>query len=95
MDNLTEFVSRSKSFAGFTMNGCYDMNIKLFVSLFEHYKNTGENLLDVHANLTHLSWDLNQDNEWMFDEETFKKAKTEIKTGYKMGFFDYDTCISM
>jgi len=95
MDKLTEFVTGSESFAGFTMNGCYDISTKLFVSLFEHYKNTGENLLDVHANLTHLSWELDKNNEWLYDEETFEIVKKEIKTGYKMGFFDYDTCISM
>lgn len=95
MDKLLEFVRGSKNFSGFCMNGNYDININLFVILFNHFKNTGDNLLDVHAELTHLMWDINNDEECYYDERRFIEMKSYLKIGYRMRFFSHNDCVLM
>lgn len=57
MGKLKDFVNSSKHFVGFTMNGCFDMDISCFEKAFEHYKKTRENVLDEYAELIHLLWE--------------------------------------
>lgn len=56
MGKLAEFTNSSKNFNGITMNGCYNISIENFELAYEHYLETGENVLDEHAKLTYLKW---------------------------------------
>ena len=56
---IKDFLEDSKYFAGVTMQGMYAMSIKDFLLAFEHYLETNENVLDEHAEITWLDWEIN------------------------------------
>lgn len=60
MDNgwikLQEFTKKSETFNGFEFSGHYSMSTDLFISLFKHYVETGENCLDDYSEYIYLKW---------------------------------------
>ena len=60
MERLQEFINGSKTFGSITFVGCYSMSINTFLKLFNHYKNTGENLLDIYSEHVYLNWDYDE-----------------------------------
>jgi len=58
MGKLKDFIDGSKYCQGISMDGCYGMGSDNFESAYEHFLKTGENVLDEHAKLTWLGWNV-------------------------------------
>jgi len=53
---LKAFLEDSSEFAGITISGHFDIDITVFAAIYEHYRETGENLLDEYALVYKESW---------------------------------------
>lgn len=58
MSDVFEFLSSSKHFDGFVMQGCYNISASDVRTAYEHYLATGENILDEHAKINYMLWTL-------------------------------------
>jgi hypothetical protein len=63
---LREFLTSSEYFNGITMTGCYNMNLNVFLFCFKGHLNGEKGLLDDHATLEHLSWEIDKPENWKF-----------------------------
>lgn len=75
---LHEFVSNSQTFNGFEFKGCYGMSNDLFIKLFKHYIETGENLLDDYSRYVYLKWENPTENNRCCDQEEFNKLDQSL-----------------
>jgi len=57
IESLNTFLNTSNTFSGVTFDGFYGMPTNLFLRLYQHYLNTGENLLDAYSRYVYLLWD--------------------------------------
>jgi len=48
MNSLKEFFKSTDGFNSITMNGCYSLQVDAFINFYEHYTETGENLLNIY-----------------------------------------------
>lgn len=76
MSKLEDFLNESETFAGVTFNGMYTMPLKAFIMAWEHYKETGENVLDEYSRLVYLSW---MDDSRLFDQDEIIKTEEVLK----------------
>jgi len=85
MNDLKQFLSESKTFAGVTFSGLYTMEDDVFFKIYDHYLRTGENLLDAYSKCYHL-----------FDEDNYDGFNMN-NDGYEINDDDYAyicSCIS-
>ena len=82
-EKLREFIESSSQFAGFTMNGLYGISTDEFLIAFRHFVDTGENVLDEHAEIIHLKWDQN----CILPKEEIKKIESFFR---KENFWNID-----
>ncbi len=54
---MINFLNGSKTFGGIHFRGNYDMDLNVFGLLYEHYSETGENLLDCYSEYVYLTWE--------------------------------------
>lgn len=94
MRSLKRFVKSSKTFESFTFQGCYDMNVDIFVKLYNHYLETGENVLDVYTELHNFPYDLEMSIEYnkSFKIKTtkteFNKLRRYVGVSRRLKLFD-------
>jgi hypothetical protein len=92
--SLEKFVSQSKTFNGFTFQGHYGMHTEMFIKLYEHFKKTGENYLDVYSELQWLIWDMNSskaNDECQIDYDEHSKLRQYISIARRLHLYDFDT----
>lgn len=58
---MLEFLTATKYFGGFTFVGHFTMNINHLKIMYEHYKKTGENLLDNYCEIVHMGWEADEE----------------------------------
>ena len=72
MNKLKNFIEGSKTFDSFAFKGLYSMPNDDFMGLYEHFLETGENLLDSYSRIIYLEWDIAEYREewhnYMYDE---------------------------
>ncbi len=75
---MLEFLTTAKYFGGFTFVGCFNMNIAHLKVMYDHYKKTGENLLDDYCEILYITWKLSEidDIPFMTDKEARKILHT-------------------
>jgi len=71
---------------GITISGHFDIDITVFAAIYEHYRETSENLLDEYALVYKESWM----PEEMIDKEEFIKRKSAISKINSLGVMDDD-----
>ena len=69
---MIKLLKESDTFAGITFSGCYDMPLKHFDRIYQHYKDTGENLLDNYSFVIHKSWE--RDEDIMLSHDSFNES---------------------
>lgn len=85
---MIEFLEESETFNGITFSGCYDMPISHFEQLYNHYKKTGDNLLDAYSNMIHTSWD--GDSPILIDGNQYNKRMQNVSKIRRLKLFDTD-----
>jgi len=85
--DLQEFIKDSKTFNGFSFHGCYNMNKNHFFELFEHYIETGENLLDGYTKIMHRIWDADNSVNTRIYPDMLKEVLSEDDFHYEMSLF--------
>lgn len=73
---MVDFLQGSESFAGITFSGCFNIDLEDFRILYNHYKETGENLLDDYTTVIHLGWCLDDRERFMDNDELNKKLQS-------------------
>ena len=73
---MEDFLKGSKTFMGIDFIGNYTMPLSHFFKIYDHYKNTGENLLDDYSECVYLSWDIKE--ECSFDLDSFIRKSNSI-----------------
>lgn len=76
--SVTELLRESDTFGGLTFSGCYTMPLDHFEKILNHYKETGENLLDDYSFVIHKSWENIEDEFLMMDRDHFDVAMQRI-----------------
>lgn len=74
---MIDFLKESDTFAGITFSGCYDMPFSHFEGLYNHYKKTGQNLLDDYSFIVHKRWERDEEGLMMSRKE-FEEAFNKI-----------------
>lgn len=88
---MIDFLRASSTFAGITFSGCYDMPISHFEKLYDHYRETGENLLDDYSRVMYMMWEIDKiADERLTSHEDFNRKMEHISQMRKFGFFDAD-----
>lgn len=57
---MIDFLEESDYFGGITFAGCFDMHTDDLKVLYEHYKETGQNLLDDYCTIKYEKWELDK-----------------------------------
>lgn len=74
---LDRFTREAKTFAGFTFSGLYDIESGDFMIMYQHYIDTGENLLDRYSDVMYLTWEDSYSSNVM-DEEKYLSINSGI-----------------
>jgi len=74
--SIGKFLNNSKTFNAITFQGCYDMPLKHFEVLLNHFNETGENLLDDYSCVKYLAWSSRSKNE--FSLEVYKNKSESV-----------------
>ena len=87
----------SNTLESVTFRGCYSMSIQVFLGLYQHFKDTGENLLDSYSRVTYLSWDIhkyhNDKAPYLYDYEMCNLYIDDVESIYDAGFISDDQLI--
>jgi 5-methylcytosine-specific restriction endonuclease McrA len=83
---LEAFLEKPNELAGITINGHFDIDITVFAAIYEHYRETGENLLDDYALVYKEDWVL----EEMIGREEFNKRMRAISKIKSLDVMDDD-----
>jgi len=83
---LKAFLEESSEFMGITISGHFDIDITVFAAIYEHYRETGENLLDEYALVYKESWMPEED----INLGEFIKRLRAIYKVKSLGVFDED-----
>ena len=75
---MLEFLTTAKYFGGFTFVGHFTMDINHFKIMYEHYKKTGENLLDSYCEIIHLDWEVDEEDSYPLITDTTARKFLEI-----------------
>jgi len=86
---LKAFLEDSSEFAGITISGHFDIDITVFAAIYEHYRETGENLLDDFAMVVKEGW---MPEEMINKEELIKRVNAVLKIE-KLNILDGDTLL--
>lgn len=86
---MEKFLRDSKTFSGFVFKGHYEMPISIFFIIYNHYINTGENLLDAYSKLIYLKWDRDRE-DFMLSYEECNIYSDYISSARKLKLFDVD-----
>jgi 5-methylcytosine-specific restriction endonuclease McrA len=78
---LETFLEESNELAGITINGHFDIDITVFAAIYEHYRETEENLLDSYALVYKEDWM----PEEMISREEFNKRMRAISKIKSLG----------
>jgi len=79
---LKSFLEGSKHLVSISMDGCFDMRFDKFLQAYDHFLNTGENVLDEYAELIYLYWDAKEFKEKQEINKEEIERKNEICNGY-------------
>lgn len=90
-EKLEEFFKGSSTFAGVTFQGMYGMGTHNFILAFQHFIDTGENVLDEHSELMWLSWDDYREDQKYYDEEERKRISKLLEND---GFWNVSSFMS-
>jgi len=86
---LKEFLSESETLEGISFNGSYNMPYDDFFRLFDHFIKTGECLLDIYTNVTHLLWNAHR-SDIIYDDSFYEKHLKYISNPLIQELFDTD-----
>ena len=91
MNDLKSFVNESKTFNGFSFNGNYNMNVDVFIKLFDHFKRTGENYLDIYSELQYLLWESKERQLFVHDFVSCEKYLNYLSIARRLNLYNIDT----
>jgi len=83
---LRAFLDQSSEFMGIAISGHFDIDITVFAAIYEHYRETGENLLDEYALVYKEGWMPDE----MIDKEEFVKRRSAISKINSLGVMNDD-----
>lgn len=89
---MIDFLEESTYFGGFTFAGCFDMNTDDLKVLYEHYKETGRNLLDDYCTVKYEKWELHKYrdpyHEFMIKHDELNKIRVAVSNMRRVNMYE-------
>jgi len=86
---METFLRGSKTFSSIVFKGNYDMPLRIFFMIYNHYNDTGENLLDAYSKLIYLQWDKDRE-DFMLTYDECNDYSNYISSARRLKLFDVD-----
>ena len=86
--DMINFLKESSTFGGIYFSGNYDMSLDELGILYNHYEETGENLLDSYSEIIYLSW--KKGEQLFMDGARYNNTIETVNKLRQIGLIDTD-----